>query len=100
MTFGKEMPCWELMDEKAGTGDVGRGWRAGCRGRGEGQENERCGCPVRGKKDRTLWDGEWAKAEWAGVGDLQGAWEAAERGIGQQSPVPQWRWGRKPPWAP
>lgn len=37
MTIGKEMPCWERMDEKAGTGDVGRGWRAGCRGRGEGQ---------------------------------------------------------------
>ena len=33
MTFGEETPCWEHMDEKVGTRDVGRGWRAGCRGR-------------------------------------------------------------------
>lgn len=52
---------------------LARGREQDAEGTGEGQENERCGCPMRGKKDRTLWDGGWAKAEGAGCWGAPGS---------------------------
>ena len=84
-----------------GHGMLTGGGEQDAEGAGEGQEDERCGCPVRDKKDRTLWDGGWAKAEGAGCwGGCRELGKPQREELGPQSPVPKWRWGRKSPWDP
>ena len=85
---------------KWGPGRLARGGEQNAEGAGEGQENERCGCPMGAKRIGHSGMEGGLRQRGRDVGGLQGAWEATERGISPPSPVLQWRWGRKSPWDP